>query len=966
MNNNIDVSESTLPSYYVGIGASAGGLEAIESLFKVMPQDSGLAFIVIQHLSPDHKSLMPELLSKKTNMPVYRAEDGMAIEPNSIYLIVPRKILRILNGQLILTDMDQANRVYLPIDLFLKSLAEDQGEKAIAIILSGTGSDGTRGCRAIKEYGGMIMSQDEHSAKFDGMPKSLISTGLPDFILPPEEMPKQLNAFIQHPLAVKSVTKEAPAIVEDNEFNHIFALLREKSHIDFTYYKPSTIIRRIERRMSVNQMENLTEYIRYIENHPGEIEILRKELLIGVTNFLRDQEAFALLQNKYIPNLIKNANGKELRVWVAGCSTGEEAYSLAILFREAMEELKNFIDLKIFATDVDTSSIETASTGVYPVGIASDIPPTLLNKYFITKEDSFQIIRSIREMVVFAQHNLVKDPPFTNIDLISCRNLLIYLQPILQRKVFEYFNFSLTPTGILFLGMSETTGEMSDYFEPLDHKYKLYQSRGKRKFTNITLDDKVNYNTIKSRNSEYKFSKVQEDHKILDRFLQTFAQDYILLAMIVNDSRELIYSTGDTATFIQLSPGEMTSDITKLIRKELSIPISTGIQKVLNKNKEMTFTHIRIPRAKDTLVIQLKLKLLPSKKGQEPLIGIFISEMKTQSDIDSQNDQTFDVSKEVEQRISDLEQELQFTRENLQAAVEELETSNEELQSTNEELLSSNEELQSTNEELQSVNEELYTVNSEFQSKITELTEVTNDMDNLLDSTQIASLFLDEDFRIRRYSPKITTLFKIIESDIGRSIFDISHRIKNIQLEELIKTSIEQTKINEVEISVDLSHYLMRIVPYKISSDFFSGVVILFINITQHYKTKISLQQIVKDFKFLVEKTNTGVWEWDILNDKITWSEHVEPMFGLKKGDFKGTYDHFLQYIHPDDVTKVQNAIDLSLKNNTDYMIEHRIIHPDGSVHWVLEVGGVDLSPEGKPIRMLGIVKDVTDSKMRI
>ncbi|MDH5680089.1 MAG: PAS domain-containing protein [Spirochaetota bacterium] len=963
--SDTNINKPGLPSYYIGIGASAGGLEAIESFFKAMPIDSGMAFVVIQHLSPDHKSLMPELLSKRTNMPVYRAEDGLEVQPDSIYLLVPRKSLKIFHGKLVLSDMDHsAGRINLPIDIFFKSLAEDQGEKAIAIILSGTGSDGTRGCRAIKEFGGMIMVQDENSARFDGMPKSLMATGLPDFILPPYEMPKQLEAFVKHPFAAKE-NLLSPLEQDEGGITRIFALLREKTRIDFTYYKPNTIIRRLERRMSVNQVHDMADYIRYIEAHPHEIELLNKEFLIGVTNFYRDQAAFHLLEEKYIPEIVQNEGAKELRIWVAGCSTGEEAYTLAILFREVMERLGRHFDVKIFATDVDQSSIELASTGIYPVGIASDIPTNLLNKYFISREDSFQIVRSIREMVVFAQHNLVKDPPFTNINLVSCRNLLIYLQPILQKKVLEYFNFSLVPQGILFLGMSETTGDMSDYFESLDHKHKIYSSKGKRKPANMSLDEQLSQGVFyKSRLAgSQRFSRQYEEQRVLDRFLQTFAGDYILLAMVVNSSGELIHTVGDTDSFLRLSPGEMTTDIIKLVCKELYIPISTGIQKVINKNKELSFSNIRIPGEKDSVNIKLKLKPIIGKKGQESLVGIFIEEMKAHVDHEVLDTQTFDVSKEAEQRINDLEQELQFTRENLQATVEELETSNEELQATNEELLSSNEELQSTNEELQSVNEELFTVNAELQSKITELTELTNDLDNLLDSTEIASLFLDENLHIRRYSPMLNTLFNIIKSDIGRSVFHISHQIKDIDLEAYIKSAQDTRKIQEYVVSVNERHYLMRILPYKISSNNYSGVVVLFINITTLTETKQALKEQKKILDLTMEAAKIGNWVWNIETNNIVWSENVELMFGFKNGDFKGTYEAFMETVHPEDIEKVQKAVQEALENSQDYLVEHRIIWPDGTVRWVVEVGGIEKNGHNKPVRMLGIVRDITSKR---
>ena len=466
------------PTHYVGIGASAGGLEAIELFFKNMPPSSNLAFIVVQHLSPDYKSLMVELLSKKTAMPVHRAEDGMEVLANNVYLIPPKKNLTIFHGKLLLNDKVVNQGINLPIDIFLRSLAEDQTNHSIAIILSGTGSDGTRGVRAIKELGGMVMVQEEESAKFDGMPKAAISTGVADFILAPEEMPEQLLAYVAHPYVTGE--KQSDLLLKDADaLTRLFAELRDKTKVDFTYYKPSTITRRIERRMSVTQISDFEEYVEYLQNYPGEVTALYRDLLIGVTNFFRDPEAMQELEEKWLPELLLRSQNREIRFWVAGCSTGEEAYTLAILVKEVMEKLSISRDVKIFATDIDKDAVVSASTGIYPESIIGDLNPKIVAKYFYHKEEKLQIARHIREMVVFAQHNVIKDPPFTNIDLISCRNLLIYLQPILQQKVFEMFNFSLNPDGLLFLGTSESVGEMEECFATLHQKHKILRSKGK-------------------------------------------------------------------------------------------------------------------------------------------------------------------------------------------------------------------------------------------------------------------------------------------------------------------------------------------------------------------------------------------------------------------------------------------------------------------------------------------------------
>jgi len=956
------------PSHYVGIGASAGGLEAIESFFKHMPLDSGASFVVIQHLSPDHKSLMPELLAKRTDLKVHRAEDGMVVEKNNIYLITPRKNLRIFHGKLLLSEQDRDHGLNLPIDIFFKALAEDQSDKSIGIVLSGTGSDGTRGIRAIKESGGMVMAQNEESAKFDSMPRSVIATGLADFILPPEEMPQQLAAFIRHPYTCKSEISKTLLSDEDG-LSRIFSMLRDRTKVDFTYYKPSTVLRRIERRMTINQVQEVDAYVRYLEAHMGELDILYKELLIGVTNFFRDPEAFEVLGGQYIPELLNNVENREVRAWVTACSTGEEAYTLAILFREAMEQMGKVVDVKIFATDLDQTAVERASIGRYPESIVADIPNTLLKKYFIRHEECFQVIRGIREMVVFAQHNLVKDPPFTNIDLLTCRNLLIYLQPVLQRKALELFNFSLTPQGVMLLGTSESIGEMSEYFNPLNHKWKLYRSRGKRKPNNLDLEeggiDRSRLMRGRLAGSQAAVRLLHEEERVLNRFIQAFADDYVLCAMVLNDRMEIIHTLGNTNTFLRVSPGMMTTDASRLVCKELSIPLSTGVQKVLKNCETIRFSKVRVAKESGAILVQMVIKPLAQKKGQDPLVGIFINEMRSQGTDDSAREGVnFDVSKEAEQRIADLEQELQFTRENLQATVEELETSNEELQATNEELLASNEELQSTNEELQSVNEELYTVNAEYQSKITELTQLNNDMDNLLGSTQIGTLFLDENLCVRRFSPKITDLLNVIEGDMGRPIGHLSHNVEGLDIENIAKEILKTLQVAEHEFrALNGNWYLLRAIPYSISSTTYSGVMLVFIDITQLKTAQHALQESEKRNALAQRAANIGTWEWDINSGQLYWSDLIEPIFGFERGAFSATYEAFIELIHPEDRGAVEKATQTAIEKKQIYTVDHRIIWPDESIHWLSEYGMIEYDENNAPMRMVGTVQDITKRK---
>jgi len=823
------------PLYYVGMGASAGGLEALGAFFDHMPPDSDMAFIVVQHLSPDYKSLMVELLSKRTSMTVRHTEEQMPVEANIVYLIPPGKSLSIFHGRLMLSESDCSGKLKLPIDVFLRSLADDQGEKAVGVILSGTGSDGVRGLRAVKEAGGMIMVQSPDTAKFDGMPQAAISTGLADFILPPEEMPRKLLSLPRHPSSSPSAHPQSLLSDEDG-MSRLFALLRESTRVDFSFYKPSTVVRRIERRMTVNQVSELRDYANLLEDQPHEVKALYRELLIGVTSFFRDPRVFEELKEKYLPSLFEDHSPREVRFWIAGCSTGEEAYTLAIVASECMDRLGKRPPLKVFATDLDRDAVVRAGAGTYPESIAADVPPKILARYFHRRNDHYQVDRSVREMVVFARHNLLTDPPFTNIDLVSCRNLLIYLQPVLQRKVLELVNFSLNPRGLLLLGTSETTGEMADHFHPLHHKFKIYRSSGKRRHPNESFVLRAPANANGSPPPRLSVAtgrktSFHEEEQLLDRFLQGLAGDCFSLAVLVDERMEVLHIAGDPEGYLKLPAGKQSRDVTKMTSRELAIPLATGLQKVFNTGEGLCYNDIPLRRRGEPGSVTMRIKSLGKTRGKEPLAAVLFQESAPAS-LQAEAGESYDVHREAEQRIQDLENELQFMRENLQATIEELETTNEELQATNEELLASNEELQSTNEELQSVNEELYTVNTEHQTKIIELTELNNDLDNLLASVRIATLFLDENREVRKFTPETARIFRISPKDAGRSLHNLAHNIEDADPLEIVEEVERTGMVREKEVrTTDGAWWLMRVLPYDVGSEIFSGTVLTFTDI---------------------------------------------------------------------------------------------------------------------------------------
>ena len=895
------------PLLWVGVGASAGGLEAIDAFFANMPADTGMAFVVVQHLSPDYKSLMVELLSKRTPMSVCRAEEGLKVNRNTVYLIPPKKDLTIFHGKLMLHEQRQSAGLHLPIDVFFRSLAEDQGDKAVGIVLSGTGSDGTRGLRQIKEAGGMVLVQSPESAKFDGMPKNAIATGLADFILTPEEMPEKLEALLHQP----GLTVPAPAaqlVADENDLDRVFALVRERCKVDFTYYKSSTVLRRLQRRMSLNQTPELRDYVSFLQTHPNELHALYRELLIGVTRFFRDPEVFQALADQWLPELLQRCEGREIRFWVAGCSTGEEAYTMAMILAEGMARLGKTCSAKIFATDVDQDAILRASAGIYPASAAADLPPNMLSKYFHVRPDEIQVSRNLREMVVFAQHNLIKDPPFTNIDLVSCRNMLIYLQGALQQKVLEFFNFSLNSGGLLVLGSSETIGDLADCFDVLHHKYKTFRAKGKRHpiapMAAVVPNPSTVTRTTRMWDHGSPGRRAYDEDRLLDRLLQGLGGDYIPAAIVVNEQLEMLHAVGDISPYFKLQSGRLHNEITRMAVKDLAIPVATGVQRAFSTKGDVRYTNIRLQEDGKISLINLRIKLLPQKRGQEPVAVLLIESIQDTGPAPAGASAShYDARHDAEQRIADLENELQFTKENLQATIEELETSNEELQATNEELLASNEELQSTNEELQSVNEELHTVNAEHQMRIMELTEMTNDLNNLMGCTEVATLFMDENLAVRKFTPAVTQILRVVENDVGRPFADLSHRVKGLDLSDLVAQVQKKPQLLEREVRLDDGRWFyMRIFPYNIGPRTFSGVLLTFNDITRLKAAQEEVMRREQELKEMAAIAQIGRWEYDVDSNSHRWSEEVIRLHGFPIGSRPSIEDTMLLYTHESQV----------------------------------------------------------------
>lgn len=821
--------ESTFP--IVGIGASAGGLEALEIFLANVPAESGMAFVIVQHLDPTYKGMLVELLQRGTPMPVFQIKDRMRVEPNCVYVIPPNKDLSIRHGVLHLQVPLAPRGLRLPIDFFFRALAEDQQEQSLGVILSGMGSDGTLGLRAIKEKGGSVFVQSPETAKFDGMPRSAIDAGLADVIAPVNELPASLSAFLHHaPLFTQ------PSLVDEDQakssIEKVLLLLRAQTGHDFSLYKKTTVHRRIDRRIGLHHMENIAAYLPYLRENPGEVEILFNELLIGVTSFFRDPAAWETLKTVALPALLaERAPEQTLRAWVTGCSTGEEAYSLAMLFKEALDSIKpqkltkNF-SLQIFATDLDAKTIEKAREGLYPVNIAAEVSPERLERFFVQTERGYRVNKEIREMVIFAQQNLIMDPPFTKLDLLCCRNLLIYLTHELQKKLLPLFHYSLNPGGILFLGNSETIGGFNDLFTALDAKTRLYRRR-EAVLAERTIDFPILFTAARPGKAE-KAQKPTVNLQILadSMLLQTYAP----AAVLTNETGDILYINGRTGKYLEPAAGKANWNIFAMAREGLRYELTGAFQKTLREKETVTLKNLVVGTDGGAQTVEVTIQPIHEKNALEGMVLIVFRDVELISRASGKPRRGLKKSTSLDQ----LERELNQARQEVQSIREEMQTSQEELKSANEELQLTNEELTTSKEEMQSMNEELQTVNNELQANVNELSHANNDMKNLLDSTDIATLFLDNHLRVRRFTSQTSQITRLIASDVGRPITDIASALLYPQLaedaREVLRTLV---KVDKQIATPEGSWFTVRILPYRTLDNMIDGVVITFSDITE-------------------------------------------------------------------------------------------------------------------------------------
>ncbi len=832
----------------VGIGASAGGLEALELFLKNVPTGSGMAFVIVQHLDPTHKGIMVELLQRATPLKVLQVRDRMAVQPDHVYVIPPNKDMSLLHRALHLLVPVAKRGLRLPIDFFFRSLADDLQEKSIGVILSGMGSDGTLGLRAIKEKAGVVFVQAPGSAKFDGMPRSAIDAGLADVVAPVEEIPGKILAYLTHtPRAVQTdlaLEEKAQSALEK-----VFILLRSQTGQDFSLYKKSTIYRRIERRMGLHQIARIADYVRFLRENTQEIDFLFKELLIGVTSFFRDPAAWEQLKGKVIPALLANRHaGGVFRAWTPGCSTGEEAYSLAIIFKETLEQVKpaGSFSLQVFATDLDKDAIDKARAGVYPANITADVSAQRLRRFFIQEERCYRVGKEIREMVVFAPQNIIIDPPFTKLDILVCRNLMIYLTPELQKNLLPLFHYSLNPGGVLFLGSAETIGASTDLFAPLDAKARLY-----RRLDSTPASKAIEFPSAfspvpRAAPEQPRAQKPAPNIQVLSD--QLLLARYTPAAVLTTGKGDILYISGRTGKYLEPAAGKANWNIFAMAREGLRYELGATFPKVLRRQETITLKGVKVRTNSDEQSVDVTVQPLAEPEELKGMVMIVFTDVAAPPDTKASRNPRRSAIRNV--RLAHTEEELRHTREELRSTQEEMQTTQEELKSSNEELQSANEELQSTNEELttskeemQSMNEELQTVNHELQAKVNDLYRTNNDMKNLLDSTDIATLFLDDDLTVRRFTTQTAKIINLIPGDAGRPITDIASDLIYPDLagdaREVLRTLVFKEKTVAAS---DGRWFMTRIMPYRTLENRIDGVVITFTNIAASRKLELELR----------------------------------------------------------------------------------------------------------------------------
>ncbi|MDB4900823.1 MAG: yycG 1 [Mucilaginibacter sp.] len=945
------------PHHIIAIGASAGGMEEINSFFDHTPLD-GVSYIIIQHLSPDFKSRMVELLAKHSKLIVEQAENAMKVQCNQVYLIPSDKFMTIRNGKLYLTNKENIKGPHLTINKFFNSLAIDCGKKAIGIVLSGLGSDGTEGIRAIKKAGGLVIARDPETSEFGSMPSHAIATGLVDFVLEPSLMPDVIEDYVKH-------EGELVADHQDDEKNlaAIIDLIKERSPLDFTDYKQSTILRRTRRRASYGNFTTLASYLNFLKDSPEEVKALAKEFLISVTSFFRDAEAFDLIQTDILPHILEQLTpDEELKMWIAGCATGEEVYSMAILIAEQLRGKFEDTIVKIFATDIDSAALIHAGKGIYNAGIIKHVSVERLEKYFIKEGENYRVAPVIRKMVIFAKHDIVKNPPYCNMSLISCRNLLIYMSPVLQKKIYTMLLFGLKRDGYLFLGSSENPMPIIKNLEVVHKKWKIYKNLQTKRgisFDAFSLPELLDVKHTPSRFASDDTFK-NSSNKLSETINASLANTLDCLIICIDENNHVVKSFGDTTKY--LLQKHFTSNLAELLPKPLAVAFSTLSQKALKTKESLTLDGIKIKQGE--FIISISLSVSPMiVKGQEKFLLITFSEDKSVGPIIK--DTVYNEKIYFDRYTTNLEEELKEIKEKLHSSYEKLDSSNENLQSFNEELISANEEMQSTNEEMQSVNEELHTINSDYQLKNKELLEINDDLNNYFRSNINGQLFIDNELRLMKFSPGTVKQINLQESDIGRPLSHISTNIKFETIINDIKNVLSDGSVITKEIETnDGKWYQIMTMPYIRQADNKrNGAIITFNDISELKRIQQELDVSNKMLGMAMDSAAMGMWSINVETREFIPSPRLKEIFGFFP-DEQMTYENVIAQIDSEYQSLVTDAIETNINGGERFDVEYllRGLH-DEKLRWVKANGNITHDHEGKPNYFTSVLHDITIQK---
>ena len=941
----------------VGIGASAGGLQALRRFFDRIPEQPGIAFVVVQHLDPDRKSETAELLRPHCPLPVVQLSDKQPVEADRVYVIPPNRELTIRRGVLRLTEPADRRGFRTPIDGFLRSLADDQNEWAVAIILTGTGADGTLGVKAVKAAGGLTMAQDPDTAEYDGMPRSAVATGLVDFVLPVHDLPRVLLRYVRHPYLQKG--EGVPSLsVEDgpDHFQAILALLRARTKYDFSSYKSGTISRRIERRMSLKHLHRIPDYVKHLQDHPAEVQDLFKDLLISVTSFFREPRAWESLKREVIPRLVEARAGEGLiRVWVPGCATGEEAYSLAMLILEQVHAVKKPLTVQVFASDLDAAALEFARAGVYPESIAADVSPERLRRFFVKADHSYEVSKEVRDVVVFALQNLIGDPPFSKLDLISCRNLMIYLAPEIHGRVISLFHFALRPDGYLCLGNAESIGSHTDLFEPVSKKWRIYRRIGPARHDRLEFPIAPRVDDAAKREAPAPTAGSRES-RLLAVAQSVILERYVPAAALVNARQEILYLFGGTQRYLVQPTGQLTPELLAWSRGGIRSKLRIALRQAIQEKRQATARVLNVNDGESRSVRITIDPLMVPKEVEGCFLVVFEDDPTpavTSAAAAEPGDDT--ALGQLEYEVGVLREELRTNAEQFESSAEELKSANEEMMSMNEELQSSNEELETSKEELQSLNEELGTVNAQLENKVQELEAITDDLQNLLSSTHIATIFLDRHFQIKRFTPAMTQLLNLLPGDLKRPIGDFAKKFTDQRLIPDAEQVLLTLQPREAEVRTDTGRwYLRRVLPYRTEDDRIDGVVVTFTDITEQRAADEDRLRIAA----IVESAEVAIIGKTLDGTITTWNRGAEMLHGYSASEAIGRSIEFI--MPPEHRDQVKGSLGRVARGET-VELETVQLHRSGRrLHVLLAVSPVYDPTTGELVGASSIARDIT------